>query len=169
MGAAPPLSPVRMKVHLVRHAAAGHRSAWSGGDDTERPLTRKGWSQAAGIAEALAGQGITRLVSSPYVRCIQTLEPLAGELGIPVRTDRRLEEGAGGDAALDLAAELAADGEGDAVLCSHGDIIPELLHLVRCDGTRFKEPLVWPKGSTWVLTGDGRRWAKARYVPPPGT
>jgi 8-oxo-dGTP diphosphatase len=153
-----------MKLHVVRHAAAGHRHQWDG-PDPDRPLTGKGRHQAAGLAGLLAGAGIARLVSSPYVRCVQTLEPLAAELGLPVETDRRLAEGAGGEAALDLAAELAADG--DAVLCSHGDVIPEMLHRLRCDGTRFKEPVTWPKGSTWVLTGDGDHWTKARYVPPP--
>lgn len=155
-----------MKLHVIRHAAAGARAAWAGADPA-RPLSEKGWTQAAGIAAALANAGIDRLVSSPYVRCVQTLEPLANQLGIAVETDPRLAEGAGGSAALDLAAELA--GNGNVAVCSHGDVIPELLHLVRCDGTRFRQPLAWPKGSTWVLTGDGHHWAKARYVPPPAT
>ncbi len=158
-----------MKLHLVRHASAGHRSGWDG-PDTERPLTGKGRTQAAGIAASLADAGITQLVSSPYVRCVQTFDPLADRLGLEVDTDGRLAEGAGGAAALGLAAELADDGNGGNVaLCSHGDIIPEMLHLLRCDGTRFKEPLAWPKGSTWILTGDGRRWFKARYLPPPAS
>ena len=158
-----------MKVHLVRHAAAGHRSGFDG-PDVDRPLTGKGRSQARGIAATLADAGVTDLISSPYVRCVQTFDPAAEMLGLEVVTDRRLAEGAGGAAALDLAAELAADGHGGSVaLCSHGDIIPEMLHLLRCEGTRFKEPLQWPKGSTWVLTGDGHVWAKARYLPPPST
>ena len=156
-----------MKLHVVRHAAAGHRSQWVG-PDPDRPLTGKGRHQAAGIADMLSRAGIRRLVSSPYARCVQTLEPLAADLGLPVETDHRLAEGAGGEAALVLAAELADGGRGDAVVCSHGDVIPEMLHHLRCDGTRFREPLTWPKGSTWVLTGDGRQWTKARYVPPPG-
>jgi broad specificity phosphatase PhoE len=155
-----------MKLHVVRHAAAGSRSTWDG-PDPDRPLTGKGRHQAASLAEELAGAGITRLLSSPYVRCVQTLEPLAAGLGIPVEIDARLAEGAGGGAALDLASEL--DAHGDAVLCSHGDVIPEMLHQLRCDGTHFKDALQWPKGSTWVLTGDGHHWAKARFVPPPGT
>lgn len=155
-----------MRLHVVRHAAAGSRVGWRG-CDPDRPLSGKGRRQAAGIAEMLAAAGIARLVSSPYVRCVQTLEPLAAALSLAVETDGRLAEGAGGEAALELASELGAGGH--AVVCSHGDVIPEMLHHLRGNGTRFTQPLLWPKGSTWVLTGNGGRWTRARYVPPPGS
>src|SRR5688572_16126305 len=111
-----------MKLYVVRHAHAGSRSSWAGADH-DRPLSKRGQRQAAGIAERLAGAGITRLVSSPAVRCVQTLEPLAARLGLPVDADERLLEGASGGDALSLAGELCAGGGEAAVLCSHGDVI----------------------------------------------
>jgi broad specificity phosphatase PhoE len=152
-----------MKLYVVRHAHAGSRSAWEG-SDAERPLSRRGREQADGIADRLAGVGVARLVSSPSVRCVQTLEPLADRLDLRVDADDRLLEGATGDQALALAGELAKDGT--AVICSHGDVIPDMLRVLRAGSTRFKDPLMWPKGSIWVLTGDGERWTRARYIAP---
>jgi phosphohistidine phosphatase SixA len=154
-----------MKLYVVRHAHAGSRSAWDGPDD-DRPLTRRGHKEAAAIADQLADVDVLRLVSSPAVRCVQSLVPLGDRLRLKVEEDVRLLEGASGGEALALADELR-DTKGAAVVCSHGDVIPEMLRAWNAGPTRFKDPLVWPKGSTWVLTWDGERWAKARYLPPP--
>ncbi len=154
-----------MKLYVVRHAHAGSRSAWEGRDH-DRPLTRRGHKQAAAIADQLADVDVLRLVSSPAVRCVQSLAALGDRLRLKVEEDDRLLEGASGAEALALADELR-DTDGAAVVCSHGDVIPEMLRLLNAGTTRFKDPLVWPKGSTWVLTWDGERWAKARYIPQP--
>jgi 8-oxo-dGTP diphosphatase len=154
-----------MRLYLIRHAHAGSRMAFDGPDD-DRPLSRRGHKQAAAIAENLAEVGIGRLVSSPTTRCVQTLEPLADRLRLTVDGDLRLIEGAEAQDALDLAGELR-DGAAAAAMCSHGDLIPDMLRLLRAGTTRFKDPFVWPKASTWVLTWDGDRWAKARYIAPP--
>lgn len=152
-------------VYVVRHAHAGSRAAWAGADD-DRPLTRRGRREAAALAAQLVDGGIGRLVSSPAARCIQTLEPLADGLGLHIDADPRLLEGAGGGDILGLAAELR-DGHRAAVICSHGDVIPELLRLLKAGRTRFTDPFVWPKASTWVLTCVGDRWTRARYLAPP--
>ena len=154
-----------MKLYVVRHANAGSRSAWEGRDH-DRPLTRRGYKQAAAIADQLADVDILRLVSSPTVRCLQSLAPLGARLQLKVEEDDRLLEGASGAEALSLADELRDTGSA-AVVCSHGDVILEMLRVWNAGSTRFKDPLVWPKGSTWVLTWDGERWAKARYIAPP--
>src|SRR6266508_3359874 len=64
---------------LVRHADAGNKRDWSG-PDAERPLSEEGWEQAAGLVDLLAGLRIERLLTSPLLRCRQTLEPLAAAL-----------------------------------------------------------------------------------------
>jgi 8-oxo-dGTP diphosphatase len=154
-----------MRLYVIRHTAAGNRSAWDKQDD-RRPLSTKGRRQADAIADMLESAGISRLVSSPFVRCVQSLEPLAQRLGRPVETDARLAEGADGKGALDLANELRKKVDA-AALCSHGDVIPDMLRILKSTTARFKEPLLWPKASTWVLTWDSGRWSKARYIPPP--
>ena len=104
---------------LVRHASAGERDEWEG-DDRLRPLDAKGRKQAAALVESLEPLGVRRVVSSPYVRCVETVEPLAAALGLAVEHDDRLAEGAGA-----AAAELLA--EDGVVACTHGDIVEALL------------------------------------------
>jgi broad specificity phosphatase PhoE len=151
------------KLYVVRHADAGSRSEWHGPDLT-RPLSERGARQAAGLADQLADSGATRLLASPYTRCVQTLEPLAARLDLTVEPDDRLAEGAGARRALDLADELR---KVPAVVCSHGDVIPDLLEALLQDGLKLRDELRWQKASTWVLSRDGGRLAKARYLPPP--
>ncbi len=154
-----------MELYLVRHAHAADRGAWNGRDDG-RPLTKKGRRQASGIADLLAEAGIERIVSSPARRCIETLEPLADRLGVPVEGDDRLAEGARCEASLALAEELRAAGAKVAI-CSHGDVIPDLLRSVRDLGARVDDEFRWPKASTWVVRTKHGRWSSVGYLPPP--
>jgi 8-oxo-dGTP diphosphatase len=157
--------PPTVRLYVIRHSNAGHRSAWDGPDDL-RPLSTKGWRQAEAIADHLASAGIGRLVSSDSVRCVQSVEPLSERLRVPVEVDPRLREGSGGEDALALADELRKE-HAAAALCSHGDVIPDMLRILKATTARFKDPLQWPKASTWVLTWDADRWTRARYIPPP--
>jgi 8-oxo-dGTP diphosphatase len=104
---------------LLRHASAVDPRAWEGLAQ-ERPLDPAGLERAAAIAELLRAGGARRVVSSPYRRCVQTVEPLAASLGVPVELDSRLAEGSG-RSGLELFDE---DG---VVACTHGDVIGELL------------------------------------------
>jgi broad specificity phosphatase PhoE len=154
-----------VRLYIIRHTHAGHRAAWDGADDM-RPLSTKGRRQADAIADHLASAGISRLVSSDSVRCVQSLEPLSQRLDLPVEVDPRLREGSTGEAALELADELCKE-HATGALCSHGDVIPDMLRILKATTARFKDPLQWPKASTWVLTWDDDRWTRARYIPPP--
>jgi 8-oxo-dGTP diphosphatase len=124
-----------MRLYVIRHSAAGNRSAWDKPDDL-RPLSHKGRRQADAIADMLASAGIDRLVSSPSVRCVQSLEPLAQRLGHQVEIDERLAEGGDGEGALDLAEELRKKVD-VAALCSHGDVIPDMLRILKATTARF--------------------------------
>ena len=152
----------RSVVYLVRHAKAGERRVWEG-DDLERPLSKTGWKQAEALGKRLQKKGATDLVSSPYLRCMQTLEPLASALEVPVLADERLLEGAGFEGALELLAEVA-DG---AVLCSHGDVIPETLQALVRRGMEVKTAPDWRKGTVWVLKRNDGRITSGTVWPPP--
>ena len=102
-----------MTVVLLRHAWAGHRGDWPG-DDRLRPLDERGIAQAAALRGILVACGVRHVVSSPYVRCTQTVAPLELEI-VP---DERLAEGAEPESVLELLHELEA-----AVACTHGDIV----------------------------------------------
>lgn len=160
-----------MPLYLVRHAKAGDRREWKGpGPDHERPLSKKGWRQAEGLAEILAPLLVhaeARIVASPYRRCVQTVEPLAARLALAVESEPVLGEGADSIATLRLMRAL-----GCAVLCSHGDVIPAVLDRVAYeDGLELPPGYPVAKGSTWILetddTGAGGRFTSARYLPPP--
>ena len=140
-----------MEILLVRHATAGKRQKWEG-EDRIRPLDDRGRRQAEGLADVLAAYPGRRIYSSPYVRCRDTVAPLARVLGIPVEDRDELAEGAGGRGVLSLADELAPPA---AVLCTHGDVVAALL------GEQSK------KGSTWVLEVGGGRVTRRQYLPPP--
>ena len=135
-----------MTIYLVRHAKAGDRASWSG-SDAQRPLSKAGWKQAHRLGKRLASSGATALVSSPYVRCVQTLEPLAEHVRLPIGIDDRLTEGAAFEGALALLDE-AADG---VVLCSHGDVIPETIDALVRRGLDLRTPPDWRKASVWLL------------------
>jgi 8-oxo-dGTP diphosphatase len=154
-----------MTVFLVRHADAKSRANWPHADET-RPLTRKGVSQAEGLVDLIREHPIRRVLSSPAVRCVETVTPLADKLGLTIEEHDFLLEGADPARTYDLV-RRAAEHKGDAVLCTHGDLVPELLRLASRDGLKVADSPRWPKGSTWALEGDGAQFTRARYLPPP--
>jgi 8-oxo-dGTP diphosphatase len=153
-----------MSVFVIRHAKAGRRDDWPG-DDRERPLNKPGRRQAEAIARRLAKEHVASLWTSPYVRCTQTLEPLGRALDLDVRIDARLAEETPVEDVLALLGE-AGDG---AVLCTHGDVLPDLMNALVRRGTRVLSPPNWRKGAIWELDApdpDGFV-ATARAEPPP--
>lgn len=156
-------SPAVGKLYVVRHGDAGHRGGHHEPDE-RRALSERGRRQADGLRAQLADAGITRLLASPFLRCLQTLGPLGAHLGVQVEPDERLAEGQGAAGALAVAKEVR---DTSAALCSHGDVIPDLLEALLASGTRLKGELRWQKASTWVLTWDGDHLAKGKYLPPP--
>jgi phosphohistidine phosphatase SixA len=141
-----------MTVLLVRHATAGHRQEGAE-DDHLRPLDEQGCREAEGLVELLAPFGVERVLTSPYIRCRQTVEPLAAALGLPVEDRHELAEGTSAGETLGLVSEVHG---AVAVLCTHGDVVQELL------GEES------PKGSTWVLDlGADSGLNRREYLPPP--
>ncbi len=138
-----------MAVHLIRHADAGRRGSWHG-PDPERPLVPAGRAQAEALAGELAPLRPKRILSSPLIRCIETVQPLADALGVVVEPHPALAEGADPDATWALLEALAGDEE--AVLCSHGDVIPPLLdRLVRRGLPVQGAGRGVTKGSVWTI------------------
>lgn len=152
------------QVLLLRHAYAGRRSAWTG-DDRKRPLSVRGKEQTLQIADSFADLGIQRIVSSPYDRCVQTVEPLAAEIGIPLVTHDALAEGAN---VADTAKLLRKLAKKQSVAVTHGDVIFDVLHHLADNGTKLPPIINAKKGSTWVLEpDDDRNFASGSYWPPP--
>ena len=51
-------------------------------------------------------------------------------------------------------------------MCSHGDVIPVMLEMMAVRGMKLPSSLKSEKGSTWVISITGGRFANASYVPP---
>jgi phosphohistidine phosphatase SixA len=151
-------------IYFVRHAKAGERRVWNG-DDEHRPLSKFGWKQAERIARRLESKHASSLYSSPYLRCVQTLEPLADKLGVEIVRDHRLYEGEPFEPVLELLNEV----DDGAVLCSHGDIIPDVIQALVRRGMEVQTPADWRKASIWVLKRKGDRISRGKVWPPPTT
>jgi phosphohistidine phosphatase SixA len=103
---------------LLRHASAGDSAKWKG-DDRVRPLDKRGCKQAEDLVEQLSAFTIERIVSSPYLRCVQTVEPLARARGLEI--EERTELGV--DLQSSEGEELVRDLVGTAALvCGHGGL-----------------------------------------------
>lgn len=151
-------------IHLIRHAKAKNRLTWEEPDHL-RPLTKRGRREALAIASRLDAEPLARLVSSPFARCLQTLEPLALTLDLPIETTDALAEGSGAEIAADLLLSLA--GNDPIACCTHGDVVFEVVDLVARSGVPLDGPRAAPVASTWVLEVEDGRFVAARFVDQP--
>lgn len=152
-----------MTIHLLRHAKAGNRRDFGGPDDL-RPLTKAGRRQAAAIAENLASKPVERVISSDYVRCRETVVPLAHGRKLQIDLDDALLEGSTWPS---IEALLGKIGDTDTVLCTHGDVVGEVLQHLRNAGVPLDRDLTFPKGSIWVLDTREGEIVSGSYEPPP--
>lgn len=160
---------VTRSVLLVRHASAGSRAEWKS-DDRDRPLDDIGREQADELVWLLTRFDVREIISADVVRCVETMKPLADAVGLGISLEPLLSEtGYPGSEteAEKLVRSLVADGVA-TVLCSQGDVIPNLLKRLAQDEIHLPDPQTAKKGSCWSLTfdRDQRLWA-AEYFPPP--
>ncbi|WP_024806537.1 bifunctional NUDIX hydrolase/histidine phosphatase family protein [Nocardia sp. BMG51109] len=159
------LPPDTSTLLLVRHGKAGRRSRFKGPDD-ERPLESAGRDQARILAPSLLAFGATEVYSAPPLRCVQTVDPLAESLGVPIGRESLLSEtgyAAAPDAALDRVRELASTPV-TRVICSQGKVIPPLLQQwAEIDGVTLP-PARNRKGSVWALSVAGGRLLAADHL-----
>ncbi len=150
---------------LVRHAHAGNKQAWAWPDE-ERPLTELGRRQASALVDLLAGVEVRRLVTSPVLRCRQTLEPLARAHSLAVEEKHLLEPDAD---PRSLERFLLGRDVTGAVLCTHGEYMDRLLTRWQSGGRLSLEghaAVDTGKGGAWVVRGFGGPGASARYLEP---
>ncbi|MHB1472737.1 MAG: NUDIX hydrolase [Dermatophilaceae bacterium] len=113
---------------IVRHAKARPRSRWPDADSL-RPLNARGRERAEALVPILASYGVTRVVTSPSVRCLDTVLPYAVAAELKIRLKPGLsEEGFAErpDHAPRHLARLLAHGSA-TVVSSHGPVLPVLL------------------------------------------
>ena len=162
----PPVAPGSARLGgvpllLVRHAHAYARKEWSG-EDRSRPLSDNGLRQAEGLIAVFGNfPRLARVLSSPYLRCVQTVEPLAQAHHLEVEPAEDLAEG---QSSMPPSA-------------SSGRWPTTMWRCVRTGTSSPRSSSRWPtrigldlgpnprqaKGSVWALDG------KMASSPPPGT
>jgi phosphohistidine phosphatase SixA len=147
---------------VVRHADAGDKATWEG-PDLVRPLSLRGHLEAEGLIFRLEDFPIERILSSPTLRCYQTVEPLARDRLLPIESVPELGVEADPAQLLALFWDLELR---NSVLCTHGEGIGLLLTRLLADSLLVEGPLDWPKGSTWLLERVNRRQVRGRFLAP---
>jgi phosphohistidine phosphatase SixA len=108
---------------LIRHARAGVRSEWVG-DDRWRPLDKKGRKQAEQLVALVKDYEISRILSSPFDRCVQTVEPLARARGLEIEVREELGEQHQFDEGVAVVRSLLGS---DVAVCGHAGLSDALV------------------------------------------
>ncbi|MBA3374939.1 MAG: histidine phosphatase family protein [Actinobacteria bacterium] len=136
---------------LVRHASAGERLPTQA-LDRERPLDREGRADASRLSDTLANFPVERIVTSPHLRCIETVAQLGRAWGLEVELRDELAPDASRTATLALLDDLPPA----TLVCTHREVIERLF-----DGEVTSE-----KGRSWLIDRRGGYWTPLAYLPP---
>ncbi|MDN6486087.1 NUDIX hydrolase [Ancrocorticia populi] len=122
-------------VILVRHARAVKRSNWQKGKGTEetRPLTARGKEQAKVIARQLDAYGARQVTSSPWLRCMDTLQPYADAAHLRIIERPELTEHAYSKHKKPVARavrDLIREAQETVVVCLHRPTLPSVFKSV---------------------------------------
>ena len=157
-----------MRLTIVRHARALDKSSWTE-HDLRRPLESFGERQAKALSVEIAEHTVRRIVSSPAVRCQQSVQPLADAVGLPIELwDELGPDGLGTTIVTECFANAAYD---DAVICTHGELMQPLTHLEDLRRAARRRDLssqrLLRKGSAWRLRIDtSGRITKLDHIVP---
>ena len=137
---------------LLRHASAGERLA-SPAEDRLRALDSAGRAEVRQLRYLLGRFAIDRIVTSPYVRCVETVGPIARAWRLEIEECAELEPDAPLADILALLAELP-----DATLvCTHREVVERL----------FGGEVSCEKAGCLQLERRRGSWAPVDYMPPP--
>jgi 8-oxo-dGTP diphosphatase len=160
-----PSSGEAVPVYVIRHTKAGERQGWNEPDEL-RPMSKTGRKQAAKLVASLEHVPFTRFVSSPYLRCLQTMDLFTDRWGIDVDLAPELAE----DQPWEFAEAwvIAAAADGPAALCTHGDIMQDLIEGLLARGVPLggDDEVGYRKGTAWRLDVRDGRIIRASYRPP---
>ena len=162
---------------ISRHAKAKPRSHWAAAED-DRPLAGTGKRQALASAGLFAAWSPSRILSSPWLRCIQTITPYAMEKGVSVKEKKSLSEAGAQRHPARTARTVASLFEKDtpAILCTHRPVLPQVMEVLSgylwanspADILPSKEPYLEP-GDALILQvtlGDDPRIVSVEKVRP---
>lgn len=156
-----------MRIIVVRHGQAEPKKGWVGAD-ADRPLVARGRRQADRLSKVIGADRPSRVISSPALRCVQTVRPLADERSLDVELSERLSTDSG-HAAVELCRQLLSSGAADStvVLCTHREVLVEMLpQMSRQSSRKLAHRPPGAKGGAWILWFRAHKLAKVDYRPP---
>jgi 8-oxo-(d)GTP phosphatase len=153
-----------MRLVLVRHGHAEPKQTWTG-QDVDRPLVPRGRRQAELLPRNLVKLRPTRILSSPALRCLQTVQPLGRRCGLDVEVLSWLAP----DAALSAREEILAltrieTSSACVVACTHREVlIDPLPYLAETFDVKLGHRLPGAKGGTWILEFRKKKLVRVTY------
>ena len=139
---------------IVRHAKAKPRSSWSKAEG-DRPLAATGMRQAQAVGRLLQAWKPTRIVSSPWLRCVATIAPYAKAAGAKVKLNEALTEHRHGRSPQKTAAVVEAlfDKQRAVAVCTHRPALPTVLkQLAKHMNSRLRDLL--PSSDPYLAPGE---------------
>jgi 8-oxo-dGTP diphosphatase len=136
--------------YLIRHAEPVSPARHTG-SDADRPLSERGRRQAASVAARLAGSGASAVLTSPYLRCLETAQVIAKSLKLEPKIALELHIASGFD---------VSPTEGAVICVAHSNNIPVALDRagVSCHACGH--------ASCWQVELDEElRVTRAQYIP----
>jgi phosphohistidine phosphatase SixA len=149
---------------VIRHAEAGDRERFAG-DDSLRPLSRQGRKQANALAKRLAKTSLD-LITSPYLRCVETLSPISSRLRRAMMLASWLVEGEPADEALYQLIELTGE-LGGLVACTHQDVMVGMFDVAVAAGAAPSSQPIFDKAATAEFTIVSGKVVAVSFVAPP--
>jgi 8-oxo-dGTP diphosphatase len=157
-------NPPALVLSVVRHAEAGDRERFVG-DDSLRPLSRQGRRQANALSRRLSESSLD-LITSPYLRCVETLSPTSSRLRRAMMLASWLVEGEPADEALYQLIELTGE-IGGLVACTHQDLMVGMFDVAVAAGAVASSPPIFEKAATAEFTIMGGKVVAVSFVAPP--
>jgi len=156
-----------MRIVIVRHGQAAAKKSWPGADG-ERPLVARGARQAERLGRIIGAPRPKRVISSPALRCVQTVQPLADNCGLRVELSEQLSTDAGPQAVALCRALLSSPASHSTImLCTHREVLNALLpQLAEEFGGKLGHRPPGAKGGAWILRFRAGRLQKVEYHPP---
>ena len=117
---------------IARHAKAKPRSNWAAAED-DRPLAATGKRQALASSRLFAAWAPSRIISSPWLRCVQTVTPYSVDYGVSVKEKKSLSEAGAQRHPARVARTVASlfDKDSSSLLCTHRPVLPQVMDVLR--------------------------------------
>lgn len=149
---------------VLRHAEAGDRERFTG-DDSLRPLSKKGRKQANALAKRLS-ESTLDVITSPYLRCVETVSPTSERLRRAMMLASWLIEGESAEEALYQLVELTGE-IGGLVACTHEDVMVGMFDVAVAAGALASSQPRFEKAATAEFTIVGGKVVAVSFVAPP--